>query len=288
MVLKKLFRWAGSVALAMAGTLLVQSCNEVLPVNRGAVYLNTASLYEELGITDLMTEELENSECFVLADLLIYDKSGKLVFGQEIETAMLTALPLEVSGLAEGEYTIVAFQTTVTPAREEAVDWKLEGVEDIRTAAVLAIDEAPLTFTSAIGYASTTVSIHGDYFEAFLTPKAMGGIVEIQIDNFTYDSGYSFMTLGFRPENYCYGFYLDPARSDEDRWVVIEETVKYSKIIGFAYPDKPAGRYFTMTHGENIPLTLIGFFGEAGEVIAEGNYTLALGGNFLYYFDLDN
>ena len=281
----KHFRWAPVAVLVMAGALFLHSCNEDIPYSSGVIALKTASLYDGLGITGPMTEALAKGDNIVIGDILIYDKEGRMVYGKELETTVLSPLLIEVNDLENGEYTVVAIQTACT--RSRAVDWEIKDEEDLRTVALMALDESAHSFAAAVGYAAVTVTLKGGRFELDLSPKPMGSVVEIQIDHLTAESGYSFMGLLYKPQYFCGGFYLDPARGDADRWVMID-SIKYNLILGFAFPDEPAGKYFTLCHGDNIPLTLTGFLGEGGRNVATKNYNLTPGGSYLFYMDLDN
>lgn len=282
----KHFRWAPVAVLVMAGALFLHSCNEDIPYSSGVIALKTASLYDGLGITGPMTEALAKGDNIIVGDILIYDKEGRMVYGKELETTVLSPLLIEVNDLENGEYTVVAIQTACT--RSRAVDWEIKDEEDLRTVALMALDESAHDFAAAVGYAAATLTLKGGIFELELSPEPMGSVVDIQIDHLTAESGYSFMTLGYDPTYFYAGFYLDPARSDDDRWVVLREPYRYSLILGFASPDEPAGKYFTLCHGDSVPLSLTGFSSEAGKEVASGNYSLPVGGYFFYYLDLND
>lgn len=171
------------------------------------VKVNTADLYEELGITNYMLQILAKNDLAIEGKVLIYDTEGNLINELVQTTKQLDPLSFEVNNLPKGSYTLVAYQSI-----NESDVWELVDKEKLSTVKLYA-GTKHLYFYRALGLVSKTVTVNSGAIEEELTPKATGAMVDLRMDR---TEGFTnLMSLSiFRHAN---GIFLDPARSEEDR-----------------------------------------------------------------------
>jgi hypothetical protein len=288
--MKKLYflSWFMAAVMAVAGSVFVTSCSDDegdAPLRYG-ISVNTAALYNELGIADEIKKELAKGEITIVGSVLIYDETGKKVFSVDAEIASLSPLTFAPEGLADGKYTVVSFLAACS--KEDGSFWRLKDAGQLSTVRVMAVDEGPYPFAAAVGSASASVTVSGGKFIANLSPKSVGSIVDVKIDNLTRESDYTLLTLMYAVDESHDGFYLDPARSGDDVWVVIDTPYKYHKLLCVIYPECTSGKFFTLTTGEQATLDLSCSNGEGGDYVdIKGKYNLSSGGKYVYYFDMN-
>lgn len=117
------------VFLVLIGAATLVSCTKEddAQTNQDAIMVNTAALYDELGIRSEMMQTLANGEYILTDTLLVYDATGNLVMKLGTESSNLEPLTFTAEGLADGRYTIVLWQTTRTASGDRA--WQLKGEE---------------------------------------------------------------------------------------------------------------------------------------------------------------
>lgn len=275
--------------MALTGLMFITSCSDDesnMPF-LNEVDANTAAFYEELGITDQIKAELATGEYHVHGCLAIYDQSGSQVWYAEEDCTSISPLTFKPTNLPKGKYTVVGFLTTCT--KDGKMSWKLMNAEQLSTANVVTTEEGALPFTSAIGYASTTYTVGDNKSQVSLMFKSLGCIVDVRVDNFTAQSDYSSLKLNCGHQDIRRGFYLDPARSAEDRWVVMKDADTSANICDIK-PGAPAAMYFTLNCGEDMSLSLNGYKDgtEESSRIASGEYVVTAGKNYIYYYDLNH
>ena len=185
--MKKFLLAAAAITLMMTTTVLTActSDNDDNPStpNQDAITVNTAALYDELGIRSEMVQALASGDYVLTDTLLVYDASGSLVKKLGTESNNLESLTFNAEGLADGSYIVVLWQTARTASGDRA--WQLSGEEQLSTA-ILNETRAPIGFAFSAGYASTTVATaatRGAGLVPTLTPMAVGAIVDMRVDN---------------------------------------------------------------------------------------------------------
>ena len=109
--MKNLFMATAAITLMMTTTVLTSctSDNEDNPStsNQEAIMVNTAALYDELGIRSEMAQALASGDYVLTDTLLVYDASGTLVTKLGTESSNLEPLTFNIEGLTDGSYTLV-------------------------------------------------------------------------------------------------------------------------------------------------------------------------------------
>ena len=253
-------------------------------VKNDGISTNTIALYDDLGITELMTDELAHGNYVITETVLIYDQAGQLALKLDRESTTLSPLTIENTGLADGDYTIVALQTARTKDGETA--WDLNDADKLSTVNITSKD-TPLDFASAIGCATANATIKDGIVNASLTPRPLGSIVEVTVDNLTADKGYAEVSLSGAHSQYNHGCYLNPALADDERWIKMETPNTYD-FICYLNPENPTGKFFTLSHGDAVRLYLDGYYEEGGSfMLVYDKVKLNVGDYAVYYFDLD-
>lgn len=263
------------------------SCtNDDNPVPNGGkavITVNTVALYDELNITDLMQESLKG-DLSIIDSVLIYDEAGNLLKKLGAESKTLEPLTIEAGNLPNGTYTLVAWQTT--PNDDGKIAWVLSGEDQLSTVS-LSTDYDTFFYTRSLGYASATVTVDGGSIEASVSPKAMGSIIELRIDNLTKDTGYNGITLRGENSQYIIGCRLDPSLTDEDRYIM-EREHNWVETVGKFDVGTDSYKFFTLTHGDDVRFTLYGVKEDKSrEELFKGYHSYAPGESLIYYFDMN-
>ena len=244
------------------------------------VSFNTGSLYEELGIKEDMAAELSAGGDFTVIDsLLVYDLNGALVTKLGVESNSFEEKKFELDDIPMGVYTLVLWQSAWRKS-DGARAWKVREEKSLSTAQ---ITSGGLSFGSAwaVGIASATATRGTNSSKLALTPKAIGSILDVTIDNIPDDAGYTNMSM--IGSKYIKGVYLDPSRQ-EDRWIGEDVGGVFFRL----YPEEAGKRkFFTLTHGEDIGLYIRGDkVGSFDDLTYCLHKTVAAGKYYTLYFDI--
>lgn len=259
------------------------------PSGRAVITVNTAAMYEEVGMADLI--EFNLSRKMSLSDtVLIYDQNGHLVTKVGTETKSFEPLTFEVDNLPNGTYTLVGWQSGNfdygTPTEKMFV---LADETELSTVKLLQVDPVVMV-AFANGLATATVTVNGNAIEATVAPKLVGSMLTMKSEKAPEE--YGFVQVGlYRMDQVTTGIWLDPARSEDDRWIT--ETYDDDSLpFVYLYPDEKEFMFYTLEQGEDIPLSLVTWKlvddnYEADEMVAYAHQKLPNGSNSVYYFDVD-
>ena len=259
--------------------------NPVVPTSGQAmITVNTAALYNELNITDLMPQTLNDGRNTIVDTVLIYNQAGNLLKKLGAETKTLQPLTIEAGDLPNGTYTLLAWQTTRD--KDGKIAWFLSDEEQLSTVNLYTIYDVFL-YTRALGAASATITIEGGNTEINLSPKPLGSIIELRVDNLTEDKGYTGVTLIGPNSQYVIGCRLDPSLSEEDRWIM-EREHDWFETVGKFNAGTDSQKFFTLTHGNKVWFDLYGVKEDgSSEWLLDGGYHLGTGENAIFYFDMN-
>ena len=240
----------------------------------------TGGLYEELGIKEDMAAQLSATGDFTITDtLLVYNQEGALVGKYGLESRSYKVKELELEDVPDGTYTLVLWQSAFRIS-DGARAWKVEE-ENLLSTVHIAPNSLSFAYTWALGTASATVKIGPKSSKIDLTPKAVGSILDVTMDNIPEDEGYTNMAMtgGRNPK----GVYLDSSHQG-GRWIEDD----FSGVLFRLYPEHAGKRkFFTLVHGEDIELFILGDKVGSNEVFSTcPNKTVAAGKNYTFYFDL--
>lgn len=248
--------------------------------NSDTITINTAALYEELGIQNEMSQALADGTCTITDTVLIYNQSGQLVKKLGAMSNTLQSLTFKVEGLADGVYTLVLWQA----GNPGEAAWALSGEEQLSTANLIA-PATPIDFALSAGYASATVTAKKGVVGANLTPKAIGSVIEMQIEKFSLTSFLVVSLFDFQPQH-CTGIHLNPSLGENGRW--INETQQETKnAVCRVVKETPSGKFFTLSHGENMEFQLWGKKTNGEDSIGVIKHkTIGSGENLVCYLNL--
>ena len=285
--MKRILHLAAVLSASLLATALV-SCNRETPeepepteeIQPIIVSVHTGKLYQELGIVDDMSGKVSPGGGFAIIDsVLVYDQAGALVAKSGVESHTLIKKDVVLEEIPEGTYTLVLWQTAYREANGVRA-WKIEEETSLPTVK-LTTDGGSFTFAWAVGIASATVT-HGNLAtKVEMTPKAVGSILDVTVNNIPKDKGYIRMSMvGSR--NLC-GVYLDPSRQ-EDRWI----PDNYIGVLFRVYPEEEGkGKFFSMIQGENLDLTIRGDKDSSYDDVATCQHkTLTVGEHYAVYYDM--
>ena len=244
------------------------------------VSFNTGSLYEELGIKEDMAAELSAGGDFTVIDsLLVYDLNGALVTKLGVESNSFEEKKFELDDIPMGVYTLVLWQSAWRKS-DGARAWKVREEKSLSTAQITS-GGLSFGFAWAVGIASATATRGTNSSKLALTPKAIGSILDVTIDNIPDDAGYTNMSM--IGSKYIKGVYLDPSRQ-EDRWIGEDVGGVFFRL----YPEEAGKRkFFTLTHGEDIGLYIRGDkVGSFDDLTYCLHKTVAAGKYYTLYFDI--
>lgn len=285
--MKKCLKFAAVMCCTLL-TVLFASCEEDVldnPVNPGTVkpYISfhTGSLYEELGTLELMRANVSQDGDFVITDsVLVYNSEGTLVTKSGVESNAFEKKTLELSGIPAGTYTLILWQSAYNKSSGLKA-WIVEDEASLSSVSI-SIPSACFGYRWALGYAATTVTIDDKTEAVEMTPKSLGCIMDVTIENLTDDLGYECVAM-VGGQAYK-GMYLDPSRQ-EDRWIPYGN---YLDVPFRIYPDSDGkGKFFTFLTGDDLKLELRGDKEGGHDKLSKcPPKKLTAGGIYTVYFDV--
>ena len=266
--------------------------NPVKPSNSSGqvvITVNTEGMYEEVGMAELI--EFNLSKAVSISDtVLIYDQNGHLVTKLGTITKSFEPLTFTVDDLPNGTYTLIGWQSgnfdNGTTIEKKFV---LADEEELSTVKVLQLELVNMA-AFANGLASTTVTVNGNSIEATITPKLVGSIFDLKSEKAPQEYGFTDIDL-YRMDQVTEGLYLDPARSEDERWIT--EAIKDDPYpFAFLFQDEKEFLHYTLEHGDDMILSLVTWTpgnddDEPDEIVRQGRHKLQDGSNVVYYFDVD-
>ena len=279
---------AAALCCVAAASLLLTSCDKygILTNGNAVVSINTASLYEDLGVVDAVAEKLDQGGYVVTDSVLFYDQQGQLVARRGIEATSLHDVNIILRDLPKGTYTVVAWQTT---SRGIEPWWSLIEADRLSTARIVQTYPSTSGFMDAVGLYTSTVTIGSEAAVIQAEMEAMGSVVDISVDGLTPECEYEDASLVIWSEAFRVdGFYLNPARSGEDRWVLSDKKIESDLSFGMISSSTPSRTDFTLSHGEKKRVCLYGYDKTTYErkLIISADIALSPGTHPAFYFDL--
>ena len=256
-----------------------------MPGRQDVITVNTASLYEKLGIAEQIKDRLSEGKITLTDTILIYDQTGMLVSKLGAESSTLDSLTFKTTDLSDGSYTLVVWQSTYNNKGTRA--WFASDEEQLSTVDITT-PYGSMDFGWAIGYASASVTVKDGIVGASVTPEPMVSIVDVRVDNFPQDAEMQSLQFYGYVENVTRGFYLDPSRSDADRWQI--EVGNHWEGIASIYPGQSGGKYISLCNDVSKKVTLYGKTpdGKRQRMTVSHSYETKIGGDALIYFDYAN
>ncbi len=287
--MKKMIYLMTAVIVAMTFFACTDDDNTSNASGRAVITVNTVAIYEEVGLAEAI--ESSQPDLMSITDtLLIYDQNGHLVNKLGTVTKSLEPQTFEVDNLPNGTYTLVAWQSGYT--NDEATadrHFVLADQEELSTVKLVQLDFIN-NVACANGLVSATVTVEGNTFEATVTPKLVGSFVNLKSEKALQEYGIEQIAL-YRMDQVTRGLYLDPARTEDDRWImepIAEDPLPFAYIA----PNELEYQHYTLEHGDDVVFSLVtwtpvGNDYVPNEIVAQGHHKLPNGSRMTYYFDVD-
>ena len=218
----------------------------------------------------------------IIDSLLVYDSGGVLVKKMGVESSTFEKKELSLSGLPAGTYTLILWQSAYRKS-DGLTAWKVVS-EDYLSSVSIPITSAIFRYEWSLGYVTTTVKLNQKSGALEMTPKSLGCIMDVTIENFTDDLGYTRVAMVAAPNRR--GVFLSPYFPDNYRWV---NDNNYINVPFKVYPqDGGKGKFFTFVTGEDIKMDLRGDKeGDYDTLSTFLHQNVVAGGNYIVYFDMD-
>ncbi len=274
-----------SVVALMCATLIYSACNPDKKTGQVKITINTAALYDEMGITAPMKDRALATQGFTIVDtLLIYDQQGLLVSRQGVETKEIKPVTFEASRLPNGAYTIIVWQSA--RSEEFGSNWLCSGEDKLATSSIIT-DSPCMSFQYSLGYAMVTAAVGGGRVEIEMSPKSMGCIIDLRADNLPSEPDNSYLFLENAARTVPCGVRLDPTLNEDDRLILAE---KDNLTIAYVEKSDPSFRHFTLARDIGDPFYFWFWDGkEESDSFFVGDLTdtkMGSGGYYVCYYDL--
>lgn len=288
--MKKLIYLMTAVIVTLAFNACSINDNPATPSNpsgRAVITVNTAAMYEEVDLVETIERNLSKIMC-VSDTVLIYDQNGHLVKKVGTVTKSLEPLTIVADDLPNGTYTLVAWQTGYYDY-ETAKPIMLADEEELATVKLVRLKNC-LLYAYANGLASATVTVNGNSFETTVNPKLVGSYItfksEKACDEYSFDQLYL-----YRVDQATKGIYLDPARTEDNRWIM---GYNENKPTEFAYLENAETEYlhYTLEQGDDVQLdvftwTKVDGHWKSNRLVYAGHHKLQEGSRMVYYINVD-
>ena len=284
----KRFLTAALIIMCALTTTMFTACtsddddNPAQPSRQDVITVNTASLYEKLGIAEQIKDRLSEGKITLTDTILIYDQTGMLVSKLGAESSTLDSLTFKTTDLSDGTYTLVVWQSTYNNKGARA--WYVSDEEQLSTVGIKT-SNGSIDGCWAVGYASASVTVKDGIVGASVTPEPMVSIVDVRVDNYPQDAEMQSLQFYCYVENVTRGFYLDPSRSDADRWQI--EAGNHWEGLAAVYPGESGGKYISLCNDISKKITLYGKTpdGKRQRMTVSHSYETKIGDDALIYFD---
>ena len=235
---------------------IAPGCKQDAPIGCAVVRVNTAALYDKLGITDLVAGTLAGGGTTVTDSVLVYDRQGALVARLGTASASLQDVTIGLDDLPQGTYTVVAWQTTSNGSEPF---WPMIDADQLATARIIQLYPSTISCLRAIGMYTATVTIGPATASVNAEMEPMGSVVDIGIDGLKPECDYKYLSLVAGVEEPAVdGFYVNPARSGEEQWVFSADRKDRDRPIAGVMPSSAGSKVFTLSHGEDKSFELYG------------------------------
>ena len=225
---------------------------------KSTIVVNTENLYEELGILPDMKDLLASNESYSVIDsVLIYNEEGLLVAKKGLQSRTLGREVLYIDDLGFGDYTMIMWQTVYS---RSVRPWSVTDEESLSTVSIKGVGTA-MGFRWAIGCDVCRIGYYDVPTEIEFTPKSMGCLLDVTLDNYTEELGYANVAMyGWNAEDWNTGFYLDPSLGEDARWIVSESSLEMPFKI--KYGSETSRKFFSLVHGDDLSFFITGNRGD--------------------------
>ena len=256
----------------------IHSCGKMDdPAEDLAWDIDTAAMYEQLGIIDEVSSALASRDYRLVDSLLVYDGQGNLIARQGMKSDAPGHKPILIPGLADGTYTFVLFQTCMKSGEPD-----LWTTVDAGQLATLHFNNpnACVDGVQALGVAKERVTILAGAVGAALTPRPVGSIVDFQIDNYVRESfeglpdSYKLPPVWLYSTDHIAGYYPDSGR-------FLNYIMEQKKAIGYLEEGQPHHKFFLLTDGSKITASVQT---DSGFSLFQDTVSLPPGSNAVCYY----
>ena len=260
------------------------SCNGSGGRSKGIV-VNTAPMYEQLGIVDEIADCFDKGD-MVCATVLLYDDRGQLVATLRDSADDLLPITIENENIPNGSYTLLVLNHR---NQSEGNAWML--VDEDRLATARIETEFGLRASWALGIAVESIKVTDGSICTEVTPQPVGSVVELRVDNLTGEQNIVYMSLNTETPA-VQGYRLNPSLDEEDRLCVGAD--KYTDILHLQKQLNEVVvaqsiKYFTLNCGDNVSVNL--FCRQKGltelRQMAKGKMNLHPGSTAIFYYDFN-
>lgn len=255
------------------------------------VTVNTAEMYEKLGIADELLATLadEPEKSGVGISLYLYDASGNLVDSEDGVGIRHDLQPIKagLDDLENGSYTLLVVQA-VTYEGEEGSYLDIEKEEKLSTIEMWNRFGREIPATFAFGYKMVKVTISDGDAELTVTPAAAGSVVEFSLAGLDKTD---FWEIYLATDGVPFCIAPDDKPGEPD--LVREYRTRWGGKAEVAYFDlsqenAPAmkGKFFCVNMAGKTKYQIIGMKADlTDEVVSEGEVDVMLGGEIPVSYD---
>lgn len=179
------------------------------------INVNAADLYNSWDAGSFINFLGNHKSYSIGVTTLIYNDKGELCNEVLSTTRILESIQQSVPSLKEGKYTFVTVECMVnTDDNNLSPTWSIDKKELLDSVRVVS-SRYEVYWYNCLGLATTEVEVSKNSTNISVTPKAIGCFVDFECENFD-KSKYNY--LGFYFKNVANGMYLNPKRSENEKY----------------------------------------------------------------------
>jgi hypothetical protein len=214
--------------------------------------IDTAAMYAELDIADEVSAQLNKGAGVIVDSAFVYGESGNIVARSGANTMRLEQVSMNLQGLKNGNYTLVAVQ--YFKSKNSQTVWFTTNTDKLTDIAIQYKDEL-IDGICALGVAMESISVQNGSIEKTVIPKAAGSIIDFQLEDYIKDSsipeGIELPPVWLYGHKRVTGFY--PGHSGDDRWIVLSDQ---PEVIGKLEEGESHKKYFTLMNGNGVDVSI--------------------------------
>lgn len=211
--------------IGLVGILLTSCKNDAIQISRVptpeppktlSLSISTTSAYEKYGLADYQNYLGSNSTTYIAVTSLLYNSSGTLVDSASSYSRTFNAISQSFSGLYNGSYTIITFETLVDSSNGfKSNNWQLKDINNISTVQVHNEKYNHVSWQYSVGVSTQVVEINSADRQIEISPKPIGVLLDFGYENYG-KSGY--IWTAFELKNVASGYNLNPSLSANERY----------------------------------------------------------------------
>ena len=211
--------------IGLVGILLTSCKNDAIEISRVptpeppktlSLSISTTSAYEKYGLADYQNYLGSNSTTYIAVTSLLYNSSGTLVDSASSYSRTFNAISQSFSGLYNGSYTIITFETLVDSSNGfKSNNWQLKDINNISTVQVHNEKYNHVSWQYSVGVSTQVVEINSADRQIEISPKPIGVLLDFGYENYG-KSGY--IWTAFELKNVASGYNLNPSLSANERY----------------------------------------------------------------------